>query len=223
MFDKCSLNAFLKDILKSWLHVHMRMFMVTQWRVFSEGGNLKVPLHNYRVAGDVGLWRPPCVGGKGRGLSGGCKRTGCPSSLWPSRLKRLRLAASSRRGACMDERCVRCIENVMNAWNALHYHEMHERFSWMVYEKGFIKDFHEWLCERFYERFLPIGSWSLGKCLLLNGRNAFKWKKKKMLAYWVYHSCFVFPTSDGYREDQVMEGKFIRNEIKFQRFVILCI
>ena len=40
-----------------------------------------------------------------------------------------------------------------------------------------------------------------------------------MLTYWVYHSCFVFPTSDRFREDQVMEGRFIRKERKFQRFV----
>ena len=148
----------------------MWMFMVTQWRGFSKGGNLKVPLHNYRVAGDVGLWRPPFVGGKGRGLSRGCKRTGCPSSLWPSRLKRLRPAAPSLWWEHVDVRRERSIEECHECMNALHYHEMHERFSWMVYEKGFMKDFHE----RFYERFLPIGSWSLGKCLLLNGRNAFK-------------------------------------------------
>ena len=41
----------------------------------------------------------------------------------------LRPTASSLRGACMDERCVHCIEECHKCMNALHYHEMHERFS----------------------------------------------------------------------------------------------
>ena len=129
-----------------------------------------------------------------RDLSGGCKRTGCPSSLWPSRLKRLRPAAPSLWWEHVDVRRERSIKECHECMNALHYHEMHERFSWMVYEKGFMKDFHEWLCERFYERFLPIGSWSLGKCLLLNGRNAFKWKKEKcLLIEFITHVLFSQP------------------------------